>query len=64
MIDGFDDRPTYPDVPDECQYTGCEKRPKLSVRFENPSEYLVYCREHAVEINKSMDGARYCSDII
>jgi len=63
MKDGFDNRPFYQDAPDECQYGACDKSPQLSVRFEDPPEYLVYCREHAVEMNKSLRRARYCSDL-
>ena len=46
-VDGFDEKPSRDDAPDTCQYHGCGGYPQTAVRFRDPSEYLVYCTEHA-----------------
>lgn len=52
----FDKKPSRQKAPNECQYSGCEKRPMYTVRFRKPKEYVCYCEKHSNQVYK-MDGA-------
>lgn len=35
------------DVPDTCEYGGCDGLPDFRVKFRNPVDFVFYCEEHA-----------------
>jgi len=35
------------DLPDECQVKSCSDPARMYVRFRNPKEYVLYCKDHA-----------------
>lgn len=55
---GFEEKPDLGDC-DECQARGCDTFPRVAVRYRDPAEYLVYCREHADEMYDSCAHAKY-----
>jgi len=48
--DGFKERPSLSEAPDECRFNGCDVRPKYYVKFIKPKEYVCYCTDHAEQV--------------
>jgi hypothetical protein len=60
LADGFDEKPTLGEAPATCQLRGCDTPPARAVKFREPTEYLCYCDEHAIE-KVDTPGAKYYS---
>ena len=58
LADGFEEKPDLGDR-DECQVRGCDTYPRMAVRYRDPGEYLVYCRDHADEMFHENAHAKY-----
>lgn len=40
---------TYSDLPDECDWGGCDQTPDKMVEYGEPEDYVVYCLEHKLD---------------
>jgi len=49
-FDEFDERPDSDSLDDRtCRHATCDRLSTRVIRYWNPTEYVVYCREHAAQ---------------
>jgi len=56
-------KPTHESAPDECAYTSCEKHPTMTIRFQEPKEYVCYCTDHSEQVFQEREYAKYRSKL-
>jgi len=61
--DGFSEKPSRDDAPDECRHRGCDSYPEKAIRFRDPKEYLCYCWDHAIELYNDRSDAKYRTNL-
>jgi hypothetical protein len=49
--------------PSECEYAGCTDRPTHEIEFVNPTETVVYCRDHCQHAMQNYGKAQSSSSL-